>query len=214
LVGVAAAVFPSEPDRYVYNNAILERDLERAQRAEAIDAMEATYRDAGITRFAAWAHESDDAMRRDLEARGYTLDEVTRAMAMPLDRIGVPRPDLRVRPATWPEHLQTTGVRTDLLSDLDTAAFHIVAAPACGESTTTAIAFDLGTDCGIYNVGTIESARRRGLASALTASQLHDARERGCQTASLQSTEMAERLYAAIGFRDLGRILEYIPAQA
>jgi len=32
-------------------------------------------------------------------------------------------------------------------------------------------------------------------------------------TASLQSTPMAERVYAAIGFRDLGRFLEYVPPQ-
>ena len=31
---------------------------------------------------------------------------------------------------------------------------------------------------------------------------------RGCQTASLQSTQMAEGVYAAVGFSDLGRILE------
>jgi hypothetical protein len=40
---------------------------------------------------------------------------------------------------------------------------------------------------------------------------VHDAAARGCSTASLQSTEMAERVYAAVGFRDLGRILEYVP---
>ena len=73
------------------------------------------------------------------------------------------------------------------------------------------MAFDHGGDCGIYNVGTLERARRRGLGTALTALQLHDALARGCRTASLQSTQMAERVYAAVGFRDLGRILEYVP---
>jgi len=34
----------------------------------------------------------------------------------------------------------------------------------------------------------------------------------GCRTASLQATEMAHRRYRALGFRDLGRILEYVPA--
>ena len=48
----------------------------------------------------------------------------------------------------------------------------------------------------------------------LTAAQAYDARARGCRTASLQSTPMAERVYAAVGFRDLGRILEYIPRGA
>jgi predicted GNAT family acetyltransferase len=30
-------------------------------------------------------------------------------------------------------------------------------------------------------------------------------------TASLQSTGIAERVYASVGFRDLGRYLEYVP---
>jgi hypothetical protein len=40
---------------------------------------------------------------------------------------------------------------------------------------------------------------------------VHAALARGCETASLQSTPMVERMYAAVGFRDLGRILEYVP---
>jgi predicted GNAT family acetyltransferase len=78
-----------------------------------------------------------------------------------------------------------------------------------GENVATAMAFDLGGDYRIYNVTTLERARRRG--TALTAVHMHDALARGCQTASLQSTEMAERVYAAVGFRDLGRIFEYVP---
>ncbi len=78
-----------------------------------------------------------------------------------------------------------------------------------GESAAAGIAYDAGGDCGIYNVITREHARRRGLGTAVTAALVHDARARGCETASLQSTPMAERVYAAVGFRDLGRFLEY-----
>jgi hypothetical protein len=53
---------------------------------------------------------------------------------------------------------------------------------------------------------------RRGLGTALTLTHLHDALARR-QTGSLQSTAMAERLYAAVGFRDLGPILEYGPSK-
>jgi GNAT superfamily N-acetyltransferase len=91
-------------------------------------------------------------------------------------------------------------------------AFHLLAARIDGEMVA-ALAYDFGDDCGIYNVGTVEKARRRGLGTVLTAAQVHDARARGCRTASLQSTEMAERVYAAVGFRDLGRILEYVPVE-
>ena len=47
LPGVAAAVFPAEPERAVYNNALLDRDLGADERSGALDAMEAVYAAAG-----------------------------------------------------------------------------------------------------------------------------------------------------------------------
>ena len=214
LAGVAAAVFPTEPERSVYNNAVLNRALAASGRAEAIAAMQAAYANAGVTRYAAWVHETDRPLRSDLERRGYTLDEVTRAMGMALDDIRAPRPELELGPADWSEHLRIAGVAPGLLDDLDVATFHVLVGRHRGENVVTGIAFDFGADCGIYNVGTLEPARRRGLGTALTLTHLHDALARGCQTASIQATAMAERLYAAVGFRDLGRILEYVPPQA
>jgi predicted GNAT family acetyltransferase len=64
---------------------------------------------------------------------------------------------------------------------------------------------------GVFNVSTLEPARRRGLGTAITAWLLRDALGRGCSTARLQSPAMAARNYAAVGFRDLGRIIEYVP---
>ncbi len=213
LPGVAAAVFPNEPERAVYNNAFLDRDLGASERAGVLDAMEAVYAEAGVTRFAAWVHESDEPMRAELERRGYTLDTTTRAMGMDLDDIALPRPQIPLGPADWPEYLRMDGLPPDFLSAADHAAFHLLAARIDGEMVAAALAYDFGGDCGIYNVGTIEKARRRGLGTALTTAQVYAARARGCRTASLQSTQMAERVYAAVGFRDLGRILEYVPME-
>ena len=211
--GVAAAVFPDGPERAVYNNALLQRDLERGERAEALDAMESAYATAGLTRFAAWVHESDQAMRDDLERRGYSLDTTTRAMGMALDGISFPLPAIELGTADWLEYLSMDGLPPDFLAAADHAAFHLLAARADGALVAAALAYDFAGDCGIYNVGTVEKARRRGLGTALTAAQVYAARGRGCQTASLQSTPMAERVYAAVGFRDLGRILEYVPVK-
>ena len=211
--GAATAVFAEEPERSVYNNALLVRDLAPAERTDAITAMEAAYETAGVIRFAAWVHESDGAMRSELERRGYILEEVTRSMGMTLDDIRVPRPELDLAGGDWSEHLRIAGVPLNLLSGIDAAAFHVLVARRGGDNVATGLAFDCGTDCGIYNVGTVEPARRRGLGTALTAVQLHDALARGCETASLQSTAMAERVYAAVGFRDLGRIFEYVPPE-
>ena len=75
-----------------------------------------------------------------------------------------------------------------LLSGADPSAFHALVARLAGENVATAIAFDHDGDCGIFNMSTLEAARRRGLGTALTARHVHDAAERGCSTASLQST--------------------------
>jgi ribosomal protein S18 acetylase RimI-like enzyme len=214
LPGVAAAVFPSGPERAVYNNALLERDLPAVERAGAIEAMEAAYAAAGVTRFAAWAHETDVAIQGDLERRGYTVEETTRAMGIGLDDVRVPRPEIELARVDWSGYLRAGEFPPGLLAGADPAVFHVLVGRLDGENVAVALAFDLGTDCGIYNVVTLEHARRRGLATALTTVALHDARARGCRTASLQSTEMAERLYAAMGFRDLGRFLEYGPPGA
>jgi GNAT superfamily N-acetyltransferase len=208
LAGVAAAVFPSEPERSVYNNALLDRG-----RPEGIDAMDGAYRAAGVERYAAWVHESDETVSVELTRRGYTLAESTRAMGMSLDDMRTfPKVDLG--PIDWAdylEYLEKVGVPAGLLSGADPSAFHTLAARHGGETVATAIAFDHDGDCGIYNMSTMEPARRQGLGTALTARHVHDAAGRGCSTASLQSTPMAERVYAAVGFRDLGRFLEFVP---
>jgi ribosomal protein S18 acetylase RimI-like enzyme len=211
-LGVTAAVFPSDPERTVYNNAILERELGATDRAAALDAMEAAYASAGVTRFAAWVHETDRSMRADLERRGYSLSETTRAMGMALEEMRLPRPEIELGSTGWNEYLRIFGLPPGLLSRGDHRAFHLLVARVDGENVATAMAFDHNSDCGIYNVATLQHARRRGLATALTAVQLHNALERGCRTASVQATKMAERVYGTIGFRDLGRILEYVPS--
>lgn len=211
LPGVDVAVFPRDPERAVYNNALLRRDAPPAAVREALDGLEAAYEAAGVRRFAAWVHDGDEAARVALLARGYTLDTTTRAMGMPLRDLPVPDPDIEVAPGDWREYLAMAGLPPDFLRTADHAALHPLVARDGGGIVAAALAYDHEGDCGIYNVATVVRARRRGFATAVTAAQLHLARDRGCETASLQSTHMAERLYAALGFRDLGSFLEYAP---
>jgi ribosomal protein S18 acetylase RimI-like enzyme len=211
LPGVAAAVFPHEPERSVYNNAVPDRRLSARDRSDTLDAMEAAYATAGVARFTAWVHESDHAMQHDLDRRGYRIDTTTRAMGMVLDEARPPWPQIELAPPDWREHLRIAEVPPDFLANSDPAAYRVAVARLGGESVATAMAFELDGDCGIYNVGTLEHARRRGLGTGVTVALLHDALVRGCATASVQATPMAERLYAALGFRDLGRIIEYAP---
>ena len=210
--GAAICVFPAEPERGVYNNAVLECGMDAGQAARAVDAVVAAYRDAAIDRYAAWAHESEPTLVAELTARGYRFDSSTRAMAMGLDRLAAPRPELELADLDWDGYVRGFGVPPGLLAGADPAEFHLRAACLDGSEVGAVLAYDHDGDCGIYNLETLEAARRRGIGTALTALQLHDARERGCTTASLQSTAMAEGLYASLGFLDLGRYLEYVPA--
>ena len=213
LPGVAAAVFPSGPQRDVYNNAVVDATLDAAARRVALDRAEAVYAEAGMPRFAVWVRERDAALARELVARGYHLEETTRAMARTLDALGE-RPSVvdvvTVDPATHVDFLGLPG----LWDGVEAEAFHARLARLDDVDVATAVACDEAGDCGIFNVLTVERARRRGVAGALTAVLLHEAAVRGCTTASLQSTPMAEGVYRAAGFRDLGRILEFVPPQA
>jgi GNAT superfamily N-acetyltransferase len=130
---------------------------------------------------------------------------------MPLSDIRLAQPELELRPLEWSDYLRAFELPAGLLADGDHDTFQLIVAWHDGEPVASALAFDLAGDCGVYNVGTLPHARRRGLATALTAHLLHEARARGCDSASLQSTPMAERVYAAVGFRDFGRFLEYVP---
>jgi ribosomal protein S18 acetylase RimI-like enzyme len=213
LPGVVAAVFPCPPERAVYNNALVARGLSNRERARALVALERAYAESGVTRFAVWANEDDDALGSELEQRGYRLDTTTRVMGMALADISLPLPSIDLGTADWSEHLRIGGLPPNFLAQADPAAFHVRVGRVGGENVATALAFDHARDCGIYNVGTLEHARRRGFGTALTLLQLHDARSRGCLTASLQATAMAERIYASVGFRDVGRIFEYTPQE-
>lgn len=59
-------------------------------------------------------------------------------------------------------------------------------------------------DAGFLFVATVPEARRQGLAAALMRRALGDVSGQGAETASLLATSMGRRLYAGLGFRDLG----------
>lgn len=113
----------------------------------------------------------------------------------------------------YQEFLVRLGVPAGLLPDVDGSSFDISVARLAGQDVATALSIDHHGDRGIYNVSTLSSARRRGIGTALTARHLHRAKRRGCATASLQSTTMAEGVCASLGFEDLGRILELGPGR-
>jgi len=188
--------------------------LETEARAAMLAALEEEYVESGVDRYAVWVHEGDAELRDDLEERKYVVTESTRAMGMALNDLDVPRPELDVTAADWSDYVKLLGLGDDFQQYADPAAYVVRVARLDGQVAAVAMAFDHQGDCGIYNVTTLDHARRRGVGFSLTALMLHEARERGCITASLQSTPMAEGLYSRVGFRDLGRYLEHTPRWA
>ena len=61
-----------------------------------------------------------------------------------------------------------------------------------------------GAVAGIYDMGVLSSARRRGLGRALTLAAVARAREAGCASVTLNATGEGEALYRSVGFESLG----------
>ena len=210
--GAAIAAFVHRPDRDFLNNAVLRP--RPTDVGATVAAIEETYARNGIERFAIWVHESEAEVAARLRARGYEFDSATRTMAMPVDEPGEVDSSALEVIEPGPVEFWAVDGPADLVPELDPAGAHFYVARLDGKNVSMLMALDHAGDCGIYMVGTVEAARRRGIATALSAHAVAAARERGCLTASLQSTAMAERVYAQVGFRDLGLWHEYVPAAA
>ena len=80
-----------------------------------------------------------------------------------------------------------------------------------GEPVATSMLFNGGGVASVYAVGTIPSARGRGVGAAITLKPLLEARAMGYRYAVLFSTEMGVPVYERIGFRSTGgRINRYL----
>ena len=175
---VDVAVFTDGPERDVFNNAVLAHGLGAQERRDAVDALVTTYADAGITSYAAWVHETDTAMLAELTGRGFVHQETTWAMGRSLDsETGASHAD--VDAGTWAEYLRVLELPPGLLERADPGDFHLALGRLDGDPVATGMAFDHDGDAGVYNVGTLDRARRRGLGSAVVGVLLRDARGPG-----------------------------------
>jgi GNAT superfamily N-acetyltransferase len=217
LDGASAAIFPTEPERSVYNNALVDRNLTARQSARAVAAIRSIYAEADVDRYAAWVHDSDAVTRAEFARHDHRVTEMSRVMAMPLSRLTQGRSEVEIEALEWPRYLDflyRDEAPVGLLQGADPAAFHALGVRVGDADVAAAIALDHNGDCGIYNMSTLEPFRRQGLGTALLVRHLEDAVARGCSTATLQSTPIAERVYRSVGFVSLGRYLEYVPASA
>lgn len=80
-------------------------------------------------------------------------------------------------------------------------------------SSMLAVSHGAGVRCaGIYNVGTLESHRRRGLGEVMTAHAAEiGRRDHGCTFATLQSSPMGYPVYERMGYREVARWQRWAP---
>lgn len=83
-----------------------------------------------------------------------------------------------------------------------------------GRPVATALAIRTASVTGIYAVGTIEEARRRGVGTAVTWAVVGAARDWGSSAIVLRSTEMGYSIYRAMGFEPVVEYARFSPPPA
>jgi len=211
--GVLASVCPSIPDRSVFNSVVY-RDGEAM--VAAVEELAELYDGAGVNAWTVWVPRGDERVAAALRDAGHLLDASPEAMAAPLDELDLGE---GAEGLDWER-----GGSVDEMCSVLEEAFHWPAEPAArlmaglehvylarldGEVVSSVAVLDVGTDCSVWNVGTREAARGRRLAGGLMRQALLDARERGCETTSLQATQLGRPVYRRIGYRELGALDMY-----
>jgi ribosomal protein S18 acetylase RimI-like enzyme len=203
--GIVASLVPTAPDSPTLNAAIA---LEDTLDPEVVQALKQRYEQIGIRRWGVWT----DGARRDviaaLKSEGLRMTSSSPGMGAELRRL-----DLNGRAPAVPADLATVGHVNDLaygnpdsrlertLAPLPAGLLMAYRADHKGRPASVALALHHGEDCGVSFVATAPNARRRGLASDVMHRVAIDAREAGCTSATLQATNLGEKLYRALGYR-------------
>ena len=208
LPGVVGCLVPATPHRSLVNSVAYDSpaELERA-----LPELAAAYAGAGIQAWSVWVPEADTRTSALLAERGHVLDAAPAAMCMELSELEEPRPadlDLDLEPRVQ-MLAQLNDIAYGTAPDMERAVQSLPGVPLYvalvdGSPVCCLGMHDLDGDCCVLFVATVPAARGRGLARKLLTYALHDARDRGVTTTSLQATKMGYPIYARLGYRDLG----------
>ena len=208
LPGVVGCLVPATPHRSLFNSVAYDSP---AALAQALPELAAAYADAGIRAWSVWVPEADAQTSALLAERGHVLDAAPAVMCMALSDLAEPRPgDLDLDPEPRVETLaQLNDVAYGTAPDMERAVQSLPGVPLYvarvdGRPVSCLGMHDLDGDSCVLYVATVPEARGRGLARKLLTYALHDARDRGVTTTSLQATKMGYPVYARLGYRDLG----------
>lgn len=164
-----------------------------------LDGAVALAREAGVREVGCWALEPDDELSARLTALGFQDGWQPHWM-------GIDPRELREEPAGAVEKSSECSRELPYWSDVHANAggdvHHFVAredATLVGHTVLNVEA----ESAGLYDMGVLPRARRRGYGRALTIAALARARDLGCTSVTLNATTGGELLYRSVGFRSL-----------
>jgi ribosomal protein S18 acetylase RimI-like enzyme len=195
-------------------NAALSRDP--AEPPHELADLRHHFADAGARKWGLWVRGDDARGAAHAREHGLHLDSTPAAMVAEL--AGMTAPGGEVERVDF----ATVGAINDAAYALaqpklgppiaglpDTVHTYGARAPD-GTIGAVAMAFDHGhEDTAVWFVATRPGAQRQGLARRVLTGLLREARQRGNRTASLQSSAAGRRLYASLGFADVGELHLY-----
>jgi len=79
-----------------------------------------------------------------------------------------------------------------------------------GEPVSTGLGLRTGRTIGVYNIATVESARKRGYGAAMTTRIAIDGAAAGCDVAILQASDMGRPIYERLGYRTVVQYMGYV----
>lgn len=207
--GLLAAIVPETPNRS-FLNSVVYRDPDLL--AARLEDLAGLYEEAGVNAWTVWTPRSDPATAERLEAAGHHHDSEPRVMVVE-DLARIDAPDLEgVEWTRDPDREQFAQVCDDgfemegegfaemIDGGLEFPGGHLYLAMHDGAPAATAMVIDAGGDAGVFAIATVPEARGRGLAGALTAQAVREARERGCTTSTLQATKSGFPVYERMGY--------------
>jgi ribosomal protein S18 acetylase RimI-like enzyme len=204
--GLVASIVPNAPDSPTLNAAVA---IDPDAAAGHLEELERRYADASVRRWGIWLDGHAGLAAQALAQHRMVMTTASPGMGAALDEL--PNSSAERIAAD----LATVGRVNDLaygnydgrlertLTPLPNGVLHAYKVDLDGAPAAVALALHHDQDAGISFVATIPKARRRGLATQVMHQALHEARQQGCTTTTLQATDVGERLYTNLGYRRL-----------
>jgi ribosomal protein S18 acetylase RimI-like enzyme len=172
---------------------------------------------ADVPKWGAWIDPDNTDDAEALTHRGLVLDSRPVLMAAPLDAIEHATNGLATERATMAEvgevndraYGSPAGVIASALGEIPAAEIRGYGIRVDGEVASVASIIDVDGDAFVTMVATLPHRRGNHLASSLLAHALHEARQRGKTTTSLQASKPGQSIYARLGYRALGEVHLY-----